>query len=342
MSSDKSIRTILNEVYEMAQRKKEANIQRPEGKKYAEMIRIRLGTRLPAYLPQRITDSLVEVLADFKHKASAIGFKQFVIQCHFESAMEITPDVKVAVDKILSAGWIITNQQVFTTAASVRGHTSKLRKVLNDIGIITSYTFSVKGFKENKYNFATNARAVQEQIEEKKIGLIPEKYYADVEKFPSNVQNIVKDIEILRQKAKVPFLGTDKNVLNLPGVGKSLTFRTIGILNDGRRILEFDHDGYRNHSPIINTMGKVVIIESKSIRDYLLQLDKIGEDLNEYESLYGYSVGVTEPRMPVYMYPDYEEDEKDQKLGRTSTKEFKAIQKTMDKKSKGNTLWHKL
>jgi hypothetical protein len=35
------------------------------------------------------------------------------------------------------------------------------------------------------------------------------------------------------------------------------------------------------------------------------------------------------------MYPDYEEDEKDQKLGRTSTKEFKAIQKTMDKKSKG-------
>ncbi len=38
------------------------------------------------------------------------------------------------------------------------------------------------------------------------------------------------------------------------------------------------------------------------------------------------------------MYPDYEEDEKDQKLGRTSTKEFKAIQKTMDKKSKGGSI----
>jgi len=219
--------------------------------------------------------------------------------------MEITPDVKKAVDKILSAGWIITNQQVFTTAASVRGHTAKLRKILNDIGIITSYTFTVKGYQENRHNFATNARAVQEQIEEKKIGLIPEKYYDDIEKFPSNVQNIVRDIEALRQKANLPFLGTDKNVLNLPGVGKSLTFRTIGILNDGRRILEFDHDGYRNHSPIINEMGKVVIIESKSIRDYLLQLNEIGEDLNEYESLYGYSIGVTEPRVPIYMYPEY-------------------------------------
>jgi hypothetical protein len=38
------------------------------------------------------------------------------------------------------------------------------------------------------------------------------------------------------------------------------------------------------------------------------------------------------------MYPDYEEDEKDQKLGRTSTKEFKAIKKMMDKKSKGGSI----
>lgn len=38
------------------------------------------------------------------------------------------------------------------------------------------------------------------------------------------------------------------------------------------------------------------------------------------------------------MYPDYEEDEKDQKLGRTSTKEFKAIKKTMDKKYTGGSI----
>ncbi len=306
MNSDRSMQTILEEVYQMALRKKEANKSRPEGEKYAEMMRVRLGTRLPVYLPQRITDTLVNILTDFKKKASAIGFKQFVIQSHFESAMEITPEVKVGIEKILAAGWFVTNQQVFIAAASVRGHSAKLRKTLNDIGVLPYYTFNVKGYQENKHNFATNARAVQEQIEEKRIGQIPEKYYDEIKHFPEDAENMVENIEKLRQKAGLPFLGTDRNVLNLPGVGKSLTFRTIGILPDGRRILEFDHDIYRRHSPIVDEMGKVVIIESKSIRTYLVQLSEIGEDLADYESLYGYSIGVTEPRISVYKYPEYD------------------------------------
>jgi lysine 2,3-aminomutase len=181
-----------------------------------------------------------------------------------------------------------------------------LRKTLNDIGILPYYTFNVKGYQENKHNFATNARAVQEQIEEKRIGQIPKRYYDEIKHFPEDAENMVANIEKLRQKAGLPFLGTDRNVLNLPGVGKSLTFRTIGIMPDGRRILEFDHDIYRRHSPIVDEMGKVVIIESKSIRTYLVQLNEIGEDLTDYESLYGYSIGVTEPRIPVYKYPEYD------------------------------------
>lgn len=306
MSTNRSLKMILDEVYEMALRKIEANKSRPEKEKYAEMLRVRLGTRLPVYLPQRITDELVEILADFKKKASAIGFKQFVIQTHFESAMEITAEVKKGINRILSAGWIVTNQQVFTTAASVRGHTAKLRKVLNDIGVMTYYTFSVKGYQENKYNFATNARAVQEQLEEKKIGEIPEKFYDEIRDFPLEAEKITENIEALRQRAGLPFLGTDRNVLNLPGVGKSLTFRTIGITEDGRRILEFDHDSYRRHSPIVDQMGKVVIIESKTIWEYLMQLKEIGEDIAEYESLWGYSAGVSEPRIPIYKYPEYD------------------------------------
>ncbi len=324
MSSDRTLKNILNEVYEMAIRKIEANKKRPNGEKYAEMLRVRLGTRLPVYLPQRITDSLIKVLARFKKKASKIGFKQFVVQSHFESAMEITPEVKKGIEKLLSAGWIVTNQQVFTTSASIRGHTSKLRKILNDIGVITYYTFTVKGFKENKHNFATNARAVQEQIEEKKIGLIPDEYYEEIKDFPLNSENMVNNINKLRKKANLPFLGTDKNVLNLPGVGKSLTFRTIGIMKDGRRILEFDHDNYRRHSPIINEMGKVIIIESKSIREYFKQLESIGENLNEYKNLCGYSIGVTEPRIPIFMYPDYEFD---------VTNEFTNLEMTTSKKT---------
>lgn len=306
MSSDKSLRLILDEVYKMALRKIKANERRADGDKYAEMLRIRLGTRLPVYLPQRITADLQAVLMEFKEKASKIGFKQFVIQTHFESAMEITPDVKKGIDKLIAAGWIITNQQVFTSSAARRGHTAKLRKVLNDIGVLTYYTFSVKGYQENKHNFATNARAIQEQLEEKVIGEIPPEYYGTIRKFPETAEDMVSNIDALRKKTGLPFLGTDRNVLNLPGVGKSLSFRTIGITFDGRRILEFDHDPNRTHSPIIDEMGKVVIIESKSIYEYMQQLGGMGEDLSEYVSLYGYSIGSTEPRIPIYKYPDYD------------------------------------
>ncbi len=100
-------------------------------------------------------------------------------------------------------------------------------------------------------------------------------------------------------KAGLPFLGTDRNVLNLPGVGKSLTFRTIGITRYGRRILEFELDHTRRHTPAMKDMDKVIIIESKSIAEYLRQLEDIGEDIADYESIWGYSIGETEPRMPV-------------------------------------------
>ena len=88
---------------------------------------MRLGSRLPAYLPMRIDDQLVEVLKEFREKASAVGVKQFVIQTHFQSPLEVTPEAREAIRKILSAGWLITNQLVYTVAASRRGHTTRLR-----------------------------------------------------------------------------------------------------------------------------------------------------------------------------------------------------------------------
>ena len=305
MSSNKSLKNILDEVYEMAVRKREKNKNLPNGEKHAEILRVRLGTRLPVYLPQRITSELIKILTNFKEKASKIGIRQFVIQTHFESAMEVTPEVKLAIDRIVKAGWTVTNQHVFTAASSLRGHTNKLRKVLNDIGVITYYTFSVKGYMENYNNFATNARAVQEQLEEKRIGKIPKKYIELIRYYQLSANNMLDNIDYLRGKENLPFLATDRNVINLPGVGKSLTFRTIGITRRGRRILKFDHDSTRTHSPIINNMEEVIIVESKPIGEYLRQIEKLGEDKNDYNSIWGYSIGETESRFPVFEYPDY-------------------------------------
>jgi lysine 2,3-aminomutase len=303
MSSTTSLERILDSVYRMAERKVQANIVRGEGEKYAELLRVRLGTRLPAYLPQRIDDELLSVLKEFKRKASLAGVRQFVIQTHFQSPMEITPESKAAVEGLISAGWIVVNQLVFTSAASRRGHTARLRQALNEIGVLPYYTFTVKGYMENNFNFATNARAMQEQIEEKSFGSIPEEQYERIREFSDEPEDMISNIENLRKETGLPFLATDRNVLNLPGVGKSLTYRVIGITRYGRRILRFEHDPTRVHSPIIHKMGEVIIIESKSISEYLTQLEEIGENRDEYESIWGYSIGETEPRLPIYDLP---------------------------------------
>jgi len=306
MSSDKSLRHLLDEISEMALRKKKKNESLAEGEKLAELLRVRIGTRLPVYLPQRITLNLVKILKEFKEKATVAGIRQFIIQTHFESPMEVSPLSAMAIQRLIASGWTVTNQQVFTAAASRRGHTAKLRQVLNDIGVLPYYTFTVKGYMENNAGFAPNARVVQEQLEEKVLGQIEEEHYDAIRKFPDESTMMVENIEALRRYASLPFLATDRNVLNLPGVGKSLTFRVIGITRYGRRILEFDHDETRTHSPIIQKMGKVIIIESKSIHEYLSQLEEMGEVREDYNGLYGYSLGQTEHRIPIYDYPQYD------------------------------------
>jgi lysine 2,3-aminomutase len=304
MSSDRTLEKLLDEICLMAQRKVEGNQKLPEGEKLAELVRVRIGTRLPVYLPQRITPSLVNILKSFREKASELGIRQFLIQTHFESPMEITPESRRAIQQLIESGWTVTNQQVFTAAASRRGHSARLRKELNDVGVLPYYTFTVKGYMENNAAFAPNARVVQEQLEEKVAGKIDEQYYDTIRGFPEEANMMVENIEALRRYSGLPFLATDRNVLNLPGVGKSMTFRMIGITRYGRRILEFDHDETRRHSPIIHKMGKVVIIESKSIHEYLNQLEEMGEDRKDYDGLYGYSLGQTEHRVPVYDYPE--------------------------------------
>nr|WP_321296020.1 KamA family protein [uncultured Sphaerochaeta sp.] len=300
MSSVKSLKSILDAVLEMAKKKREDNEKRSLEDQYAPMRRVRLGTKIPVYLPQRVTKELVEVLADFRIKAAEVGIDQCVVQTHISSAMEVTPETKKAVSRLLKAGWAVTNQQVFTVEASRRGHSAKLRKVLNDIGVLPYYTFSVKGFKENRELFATNARSTQEQVEESSIGQVAQRYHAVMRPFMSEASEMVEQIDIIRQGDEIPFIATDRNTLNLPGVGKSNTYRTIGLTEDGRRILRFEFDHTRPHSKVIEEMGSVIIIESKSIAQYLKQLEGLGEDSSEYATIWGYSAGSLEPRSPVF------------------------------------------
>lgn len=306
MSQNKTLRNILEAVYRMAARKRKANLERPDGEKYAELQRVRLGSRLPAYLPMRINDELVEILREFKEKASAIGVKQFIIQTHFQTPLEVTSEAREAIAKILSAGWLITNQLVYTVAASRRGHTTRLRQILNSLGVVCYYTFSVKGFNENYAVFTPNSRSLQEQHEEKIYGQLTreqaDELYASLEKGEDTARRIRR----FMKKHHLPFLATDRSVLNLPAIGKSMTFKLVGITEAGKRILRFDHDGTRRHSPIIGKMGQIYIVENKSVAAYLRQLGKMGEDPDDYATIWAYTEGETEPRFSLYEYPDFE------------------------------------
>lgn len=79
----------------------------------------------------------------------------------------------------------------------------------------------------------------------------------------------------------------------------------VGITPEGKRILRFEHDGTRRHSPIIDSIGAVYIVESKSIAAYLRQLQAMGEDTEDYASIWNYTEGKTEPRFSLYEYPDF-------------------------------------
>ena len=311
MSQNKTLRNILEAVYRMAVRKQRANLERPEGEKYAELQRVRLGSRLLAYLPMRINDELIDILREFKEKASAIGVKQFIIQTHFQTPLEVTPEAKEAIRKILSAGWIITNQLVYTVAASRRGHTTRLRQVLNSLGVVCYYTFSVKGFNENYAVFAPNSRSMQEQQEEKIYGQMNPEQAEELYKLletkvdTEEKEDVARQIRRFMRKHHLPFLATDRSVLNLPAIGKSMTFQLVGLTEEGKRILRFEHDSTRHHSPIIDQMGQIYIVENKSLAAYLRQLGKMGEDPEDYASIWSYTKGETEPRFSLYEYPDF-------------------------------------
>ena len=306
MSQNKTLRNMLEAVYRMACRKRRANAGRPDGEKYAELQRVRLGSRLPAYLPMRVNDELVEILREFREKASAVGVKQFIVQTHFQTPLEVTPEAEEAIRKILSAGWLITNQLVYTVAASRRGHTARLRQVLNSLGVVCYYTFSVKGFEENRAVFTPNSRSMQEQVEEKVYGRLTIGQASELDALLADGRDTAAKLRRFMRKYRLPFLATDRSVLNLPAIGKSMTFRLVGLTPEGRRILRFDHDRTRRHSPIIDRMGEIFIVESKSVAAYLRQIGKMGEDPEDYASIWAYTRGETEPRFGLYEYPGFD------------------------------------
>lgn len=64
---------------------------------------VRLNTRVPVFLPQRVTDQLVEMLGKFK---------PLWLNLHINHPKEITPELEAAVAKLADAGIVLGSQSV--------------------------------------------------------------------------------------------------------------------------------------------------------------------------------------------------------------------------------------
>jgi lysine 2,3-aminomutase len=77
---------------------------------------IRIGSRVPVFMPQRVDDELCEMLAKYH---------PLWMNLHFNHAQEITPEVSRAVDRLTRAGIPVGNQSVLLAGVNDCVHTMR-------------------------------------------------------------------------------------------------------------------------------------------------------------------------------------------------------------------------
>ncbi|MBN2467263.1 MAG: KamA family radical SAM protein [Deltaproteobacteria bacterium] len=213
--------------------------------------RIRIGSRIPVTLPQRVTDSLVDKIAEVHEP----GRREVVFVSHYEHTYEVTPQSMAAVQKFRQHGIGVYNQLVYTFFNSRKFEAVALRLKLRLIGVSPYYTFDTKGKDETNEYRVPIARLLQEQKEEARL-------------LPGTVR-------------------TDEIVFNVPRLGKNYLravqhHDVISLFPDGRRVYEF-HPWEKKLS-LVDTF----VYTDVSIYEYLQRLKRRGEDLSDYRTIWYY------------------------------------------------------
>jgi lysine 2,3-aminomutase len=232
--SDKQIDSILNQL---------AQIRHIE--------RIRIGSRMPVVLPQRITYSLIQTITKYHEP----GKREMALVTHFEHPYEVTPETMKAVQQFKRKGISVYNQAVFTIENSRRFELVALRRALRLIGVDPYYTFNIKGKEETESYRVPMARLQQEIKEEARL-----------------IPGLVR---------------TDEPVYNVPGLGKNYIraqqhHSLLTILPNGRRVYEF-HPWEKKLA-----LAKTFMDTDVSIYDYLQKMKKRGENPEEYKTIWYY------------------------------------------------------
>ena len=252
LKSHPAVREVLvtgGDPFIMSDNKLESLLNRLSEIKHIDLIRI--GTRTLVTIPMRITKRFAEMLGSFRE----VGKRDLAVITHIEHPYEITQETAIAVDRLRRQGIGVYNQQVYTFFVSRRFETTMLRILLRRIGIDPYYTFMPKGKEETNAYRVPITRVLQEQKEEARL------------------------VPGLRR--------TDEAVLNIPGLGKNY-LRAIQhrdlltVLPDGKRIYEF-HPWEKNLVSCQTYLYKDI-----ANLDYLRRLSEIGENPEDYDSIWFY------------------------------------------------------
>lgn len=212
---------------------------------------IRIATRTPVTVPQRITEELCEIFAKYHE----LGKRNLSVVTHFIHPSEVTPEAVEAIKKVKLIGIQVYNQQVFTFANSRKFETCALRVALKLIGVDPYYTFNMKGKTEMEDYAVPIARILQERKEEAR--LLPGMFR------------------------------TDEPVFNVPGLGKDhlrawQNHELIAITPEGRRMYSF----LPWEKNIVQV--KPYIYTDVPLHRYLQRLKERNEDPEDYRSIWYY------------------------------------------------------
>lgn len=213
--------------------------------------RIRIGSRIPVVLPQRITPKLIRTIAQFHQP----GQREVALVTHFEHPYEITPESMEAVQKFRRAGISVYNQTVYTIENSRRFELCALRRLLRLIGVDPYYSFNTKGKQETAHFRVPIARLQQEMREEARL-------------FPGLVR-------------------TDEAVYNVPRLGKNylradINHTLLSVLPDGKRVYEF----FPWERFIART--ETFVDCDVPILAFLQEIERRGEKMEDYHTIWYY------------------------------------------------------
>ncbi len=212
---------------------------------------IRIATRTVVTAPQRLDDELLDILTKYHEP----GRRTIYLVTHFQHPYEVCNETVEAIDKLRKRGLSAYNQQVFTFSNSRKFESVSLRIALKEMGIDPYYVFNMKGKSEMAEYSVPVARLLQERKEEARI--LPGIYR------------------------------TDEPVFNVPFLGKNhirawQDHELVSIMPSGERVYAF-HPWEKNIRGVDSYIYKDI-----TLRSYLEKLRDIGEDPEEYRSIWYY------------------------------------------------------